>query len=999
MALIAGLLALLPQPAGAATDPFISELHYDDSTAAGDTGEAIEVQADPGTDLTGWKVYLYNGGAGSTQGKTYDNDPLPTPVTTSGVVTLSYATNGIQNGPTDGLALVKPDGTVAEFLSYEGAFTATDGPASGLTATDIGVAETNSTVPGTSLQKIDGAWNASSAASFGTKNTAVVTPPDPDGTCTATGITHTIAQVQGTGDATPVPGPVKVTGVVTADERTGGYNGIYIQTAGTGGASRPVAAGTASDGIFVYFGTNTAAFPTVAIGDRVEVTGTATEFNGLTQITTAAKADTAVCESGVALPAPTPLAFPLSAAARESAEGMLVTPTGTTTVSDVYNTNRYGEITLAGGSSEPAPIITDVAVPGSAEADAQKAANAASRFLLDDGRTTNLSTAGELPPYFSAAEPLRVGDRVATWGPTVLSYGFSEWRLQPTTAVTAATPAANRSTFDHTNPRPAAPGEVGGDVKVGSFNVLNYFVHYGGDARGATNEAGRLKQQAKIVAAIGGLDADVLALEEIENSIKFETDPAKAQLALQTLVAALNADEGAGTWDYVRRPAELPGAASEDVITTAIIYKPTSVTPKGVAHSINDESVWFNAREPIAQTFTAGDATFTVVANHLKSKSPGDNPPTTGDNADVGDGQGNWNGDRRRQAASLTTFVEGLKASAGSDDVLMFGDFNAYTQEDPMRDIYADGYSDVATEFPTGHHSYVFGGEEGSLDHALASASMLDRITGFDIWEINAHESFAFEYDGLASFYDDGPYRASDHNPELVGVRTTDAEPDTVELQLLGINDFHGRLESPSTKPAPDGRPVGGAAQLAGLVDELRAANPDTAFVSAGDNIGASTFISAVDKDNPTLDALDAAGLDVSAIGNHELDKGYVDLRDRVQDRADFPYLGANIYLKSGGRAFDPYFVQTIHGIRVGYVGVITSQTPSLVSPGGITDLEVPRSRGRGRDRGRPAQGRQPCQRRGRRRGGPGPRGGGRVHHHGGRPPRRFRLRAVHRPR
>ena len=258
-----------------------------------------------------------------------------------------------------------------------------------------------------------------------------------------------------------------------------------------------------------------------------------------------------------------------------------------------------------------------------------------------------------------------------------------------------------------------------------------------------------------------------------------------------------------------------------------------------------------------------------------------------------------------------------------------------------MHVLYDAGYSDLAEASATGHHSYVFGGEEGSLDHALVPPALDERVTGFDIWEINAHEAFPLQYDANPAFYDAGPYRASDHNPEVVGLDTTDEAPASVDLQLLGINDFHGRLESPSTKPAPDGRKVGGAAQLAGLVDQLRATNPNTGFVSAGDNIGASTFVSAVDDDNPTIDALDAAGLDISAVGNHEFDKGFADLDGRVQDRADFSYLGANVYFGDGsGRALDPYFVQTIAGIDVGYVGVVTEQTPSLVNPDGIASLE-----------------------------------------------------------
>ncbi|MFJ8579306.1 ExeM/NucH family extracellular endonuclease, partial [Micromonospora sp. NPDC093277] len=824
-----GALALSSSAAFAAepaATPFISEIHYDN--VGTDTGEAIEIEAPVGFDLSGWQIVLYNGANNAA----YNTRTLSGTVPAAGVMVANYPTDGIQNGSPDGVALVSPTGTVAEFLTYEGTMTAVGGPADGMTGTDIGVEETTNTPVGHSLQKINGKWNPPAPSTFGVRNDTVSPDPDPEPDpeigCTVT-VDHTIAEVQGTGSATPLAGNrVTVEGIVTADHRTGGYNGVYVQTAGSGG-DRPVAAGTASDGVFVYVGTNAANHPSVAIGDRVRVSGTPSEYNGLTQLSTAAKADVQICEHSATLPAPVPVSLPLSEDARESVESMLVAPVGQYTVSEVYNTNRYGEVVLAAGD-KVARNATDLARPGTDAAQQVVADNKLRRILLDDGQTTNLSTAGLLPPYISKENPLRVGDSVEAFGPVVLSYGFSEWRFQPTTPVSADTPTVSRTTFKATNPRTAAPVNVGGDVRVASFNVLNYFVHFGGDARGAANEAGLAKQEAKIVAAISALGADVVGLEEIENSVRFNaSDP---QQALKRLVTALNAKDGAGTWDYVRSPAELPGPTEQDFITTAIIFKPAKVQPKGLGRSVNDETVWFNAREPIAQTFTAGGTTFTVVVNHLKSKSG----TGTGDNADTG--QGSWNGDRVRQAKALTTFVNQVKADAGSDDVLLLGDFNAYTQEDPMQVLYDAKFKDLNN---TGKATYVFGGESGSLDHALASPSLVSRITGVDVWQINAVESFAFEYDGLAAFYEANPYRASDHNPVVVGISTgNNTKP--VNLQLLGINDFHGRLESPATV---GGQPAGGAAQLAGLVGQLRAQNPNTAFISAGDNIGASTFVSA----------------------------------------------------------------------------------------------------------------------------------------------------------
>ncbi|MFF0379043.1 ExeM/NucH family extracellular endonuclease [Actinoplanes missouriensis] len=913
-AVVTALGLSLAGPAVAATDtPFISEIHYDNTGT--DSGEAVEIEAPAGFDLTGWRVVLYNGNGGAA----YNTATLSGVVPASGVVVQTYPTDGVQNGAPDGVALVKPDGTIAEFLTYEGTFTV-----GGVAGTDIGVAETTTTPVGYSLQKIDGAWQAPAASSFGTLNKAVVEEPEepeePGAGCT-TPVTNSIAEVQGTGTATGLAGKtVTVEGVVTADHRTGGYNAIAIQTAGSGG-DRQVAAGAASDGIQVYLTSNTANHPSVAIGDLVRVAGAVSEYNGLTQISIGAKADVQVCATGATVPTPVALTLPLAEDARESVESMLVAPLGAYTVSDVYNTNRYGEIILAAGD-DPARIPTDVARPGSEAAAKVKADNRAGRILLDDAKTTNLATAGLAPPYFSKDEPLRVGDTVEQFGPSVLSYGFSEWRLQPTTPVDASTPAATRTTFKHTNPRTAGPAAVGGDVKVASFNVLNYFVHFGGEARGATDAAALEKQETKIVSAITALDADVIALMEIENSVRFEeTD---TQLALKTLVGALNAKEGAGTWDYVRSPAELPSAAEQDYITSAIIYKPSVATPKGASKSVNDETVWGNAREPIAQTFTAGAIDFTVVANHFKSKSTSVTP--TGDNVDTGDGQGAYNGDRVRQAQALATFVAGL----GTDKVILLGDFNSYGQEDPLQVLYDKGYTDAHASFAPDKSSYVYGGESGSLDHALVTPEFSKRITGVDIWNINSVESFAFEYDGNAQFYSPDPYRSSDHDPVVVGLDTGAAGP--VDLQLLSINDFHGRLESPTTGN-------GGAAQLVGAVDQLRAANPNTAWISAGDNIGASTFISAIDNDNPTIDVLNEGGLAVSAVGNHEFDKGLSDLLGRVEDRAEFPYLAANVY-KDGKRILPGYSVQTLGGVKVGYIGVVTEQTKSLVSPDGIKDVE-----------------------------------------------------------
>lgn len=172
------LLALAAAPAQA--EVFINELHYDDSTAAGDVGEAIEVVATAGEDLSGYRLYLYNG-ANASAAVVYDNKPVPAGTAAGcGSATLAvvnYPTNGIQNGPNDGIALVDASGKVVQFLSYEGAITASGGPAAGMTSQNIPVAETNSTAPGTSLQLTGSGsqyahftWAESAKQTFGSCN-------------------------------------------------------------------------------------------------------------------------------------------------------------------------------------------------------------------------------------------------------------------------------------------------------------------------------------------------------------------------------------------------------------------------------------------------------------------------------------------------------------------------------------------------------------------------------------------------------------------------------------------------------------------------------------------------------------------------------------------------------------------------------------------------------------------------------------------------------------
>lgn len=166
-----------------------------------------------------------------------------------------------------------------------------------------------------------------------------------------------------------------------------------------------------------------------------------------------------------------------------------------------------------------------------------------------------------------------------------------------------------------------------------------------------------------------------------------------------------------------------------------------------------------------------------------------------------------------------------------------------------------------------------------------------------------------------------------------------------VDIQILATNDFHGRIVQTA------GNREAGAAVLSGAVKQLRGDNPNTVFAAAGDLIGASTFESFIQDDKPTIDALNEAGLEVSAVGNHELDQGYADLVDRVMadydpttnpfGGAEWEYIAANIEEPGGADEIAESWSVTFGDVQVGFVGAVTEDLPSLVSPTGIEGLTV----------------------------------------------------------
>ncbi|GAA1024330.1 hypothetical protein Aple_099960 [Acrocarpospora pleiomorpha] len=545
--------------------------------------------------------------------------------------------------------------------------------------------------------------------------------PTPPATCD-TPITHRIAQVQGSGDASPIAGQdVRVEGIVTGNfQGSGQLGGFYIQD------PKPDNNAATSEGLFVFSSSP------VTVGSRVLVSGKVIEFNGLTEISPA----TVVNICGSATIKPIELELPLKAGTTfERYENMLVTFDDKMAASEIYNLGRFGEITIAANERLWQP--TD-----RTGVDTDK--DARRTILLDDG--SNVQNPPLLPYHSEGLNTVRLGDEVKKLT-GVITYGFNLYRVQPTKPVV----------FRSQNPRPAEPERVGGNVRVASLNTLNWFTTLG--SRGATTAVERDRQLAKLVANILSLDPDVAGLMEVERN---------NDVALNALVNALNAKAGAGTYKGITHPN--PGT---DLIQTALIYKPAKVTPIGAAQSSSDPI--FN-RPPLVQTFGRADGkgeTFTILVNHFKSKGCTDvDGPATGPDADQGDGQSCYNAKRVKQATALLTLIDSLSLQ----NVLVAGDINAYGEEDPIHLFEDDGLTSLSKKYipKDDRYSYVFEGLSGELDHLLVDKDLRRLVTGATIWHVNSDEGRFMDYNTEFNppyLYAPDAYRSSDHDPLLVGLK------------------------------------------------------------------------------------------------------------------------------------------------------------------------------------------------------------------------------------
>ncbi len=586
---------------------------------------------------------------------------------------------------------------------------------------------------------------ALAACSSGSNSSASTSPSGPDLTA--------IGEIQGSGASSPVVDqPVTIEAVVTGDfqdndaDTSRNLGGFYVQGASDGNPAT-------SDGIFVFDGPSPAT--DVSTGDVVTVTGTVKEFFGETQI----EADTVTVAGTGSVQ---PVAISLPADDFERYEGMLVTFPQTLTVSQLRFFERFGEMLLSEGGRKFA--YTNLNAPSVAGFETYQADVEARRVLLDDGRRDQ--NPGAVPS-------VRNGDEV-TGLTGVMRYsrgsgefGTEAYRLMPTID----------PPFVTANPRPGAP-QVDGTIKVATFNVNNFFttIDTGQDicgpassssCRGADSALELERQLAKIVTVMAMMDADIVAMIELENN---------ASASLAAIVDALNAAAGNAAWDFVDA-----GTIGGSVIKVGFIHKTGTVAPAG------EPAILDNSADPrfddtrnrpvLAQTFdTIPDGErLTVLALHLKSK--GSDCDLAGD-PDIGDGQGNCSSTRSLAAAAIIDWVETDPTGSGDPDFLVIGDFNTYTQGDAMTRFESAGYANLgASIIGDSAYSFEFRGQFGTLDHAVATSSLAVQAVDAVEWHINSDEAplhdYNLEFGRDPDIFDPAsPHRASDHDPLIIGIDT-----------------------------------------------------------------------------------------------------------------------------------------------------------------------------------------------------------------------------------
>ncbi|MCT6698493.1 ExeM/NucH family extracellular endonuclease [Rheinheimera sp. 4Y26] len=598
-----------------------------------------------------------------------------------------------------------------------------------------------------------------------------------------------ISLIQGATAVSPEVGKTHVVeAVVTQVLPTA--NGFFVQEE----AADQDADANTSEAIFIY---NSGVTDYPQPGQKVRVQGVVEEFFTKTQLKrSTALLDCGVGETVVALNVTLPVS---NLTQWESLESMQVEFSQTLTVVDTYNLGTYGELTLA---SERLFTPTNLYRPGSAEAIALADQNRRNKIVLDDLQNgKNPANIIYPAPGLTMQNPVRTGDSFSNLRGT-LDYSFSAWRLLPVSAPQLV----------NTNPRTEqAPLKNTGTLKVASFNVLNYFNGDGAGAgfptsRGASSFAEFERQSDKVIAALAALDADVVGLMEIEN------DGYGSSSAIVDLVSKLNQRMGGTVYQFV----QVPGLTQlgTDEIAVGLIYKPAKVAPLGAAVTTSSGVFAHGNRQPLVQSFKqlSNNEVFTLAVNHFKSKG-GCPSGSTNPDRDLKDGQSCWNATRVQAATELMAWLATNPTGSADKDVLVIGDLNSYAKEDPIHAFVSNGFIDLVGKYQGSHgYGYVFSGESGYLDHALASSNLSSQVTYATEWHINADEPILFDYNvenktlqQQNDLYQPTQFRSSDHDPVVIELALKTDNPADLDkdgdVDNKDISLFNNLLRSGAVLP------------------------------------------------------------------------------------------------------------------------------------------------------------------------------------------------------
>jgi predicted extracellular nuclease len=633
---------------------------------------------------------------------------------------------------------------------------------------------------------------------------------------------YSISDIQGAGFSSPLIGRSVITeGVVTLVlQGKNQYRGFWLQeqdSSNTSSKASHFALASKSTGIFVYHQGQP-----VKSGQRVRLLAQVEEYKGLTEVKKIKAIR--ICDSGLKLPKAEKILLPVSSLLQlEAKEGMRIILPQTLVISDLhgagYGLGNYGQFAVSSQLHiQPTELWSPVQLrKGKASSLLKKELD---YLLVDDGSARAFP---KFIPYptaegYSAHNSIRVSDRVNHISGILHAYDDHYIVIPDNTAGIAIQTAYPRTTtpsiYKNSN------------LIIASMNLGNYFngdaekneQNNGGfpTARGAKSVAGFTLQTEKIASALLAMDADIIALMEVEN------DGYGQYSAINSLTKSLNykiktnnksyfyaQSDSKPQYQYVKPAIKqlTQGKLGRDVISVGLLYRPQKVSLSGAARVLDSrrsKNALFNDRRnrpSLIQTFKFNQQNFVIAVNHFKAKGRPCNE------VEVDALQGNCNVTRYRAALALADFLK--QSEYSSLPTLILGDLNAYSKEEPLLVLYEAGFENLkyAPQFLSKDwfpnktlflnknqaikqvlpsFSYSFRGLLGNLDHALANSEFLPFIKSVDSWHINSLEDVLLDYSmegnghkhpSVDIYGSPDMYRSSDHDPVVLGIQFPEASP------------------------------------------------------------------------------------------------------------------------------------------------------------------------------------------------------------------------------